>query len=655
MLCISCLHFLVLRCLADLRSCTTQTSSKVSSCFDLDVDADAEEIYEVSFLQTRLAVGDQRSLLKHGDQAAVAPAKPEIAVVAAAQSLLAKPDIAGVAAAAQSPVPDTSDEATLQDPFAHLLQTELQLSPPSNASSEGVGLGAAADRVAGTSTRAAVAAAVHAQHKSKVSGDEVEPVAWTFMSCSFIFTLLCIWHGLQTPSTAGDSQDKTSHGVFSNQYDSHVAGPIIAELRLSGKDDRWDFIRLLLIWALISSHLAGSFYAKAGLSLDQAIPGVAAWAISGFVFLSGMFSSSLSTKPMMMTLVGLPCTLFLLAAVTWIATIVSPGKMDTFEIGRSLAEWYVECMVLWRLTVSPLFRFSEKLGTPRALPFLVVCGFSCALLSCTFRDPLEIDVRLIPIRLCFPWRMFATNAPFFAAGLLFSPSRWSELMDQRRAIWAAYFCLAMCALASQWPHPFGAASWAHLLGNTLGLYAFGTVCMVVATTLVIGSWLGPLKQLAPTVADHLICCSRRSLQAFNLHWPLFVLLGGRLGLANLAQWLIPVGSASLASQSIVIVSTALWLTLVLSSHFSELLFGWLLNLPVQLVDILSQRIDGGSRATQKALDVFGVVKIAEVSDSLDQVTYAHPSLPKKLTDERTVAAAAAIARALLTTETVGGH
>lgn len=319
-------------------------------------------------------------------------------------------------------------------------------------------------------------------------------------------------------------------------------------------------------------------------------------------------------------------------------------------MGRSMAEWYVECMFIWRLAVPPLFRLSGLLGTPKVLPLLVVCAASYAAAShSTLPDPLEFEFHTVAIRMCFPWRMLVLNAPFFGAGLLFSPDGWSELMDKRHVVPVAYILFAVFGLASLWPPPFGAHSWEALLGSSLGVCAVKSVTLVFVTTCIIGSWLQPLKHVAPSAVDYLIRCSRRSLQAFNLHWALFVLLGGRLGLASLARKLLPLGTAS---QAVIFTVASFWLTLVLSSRLADCLFGWLLNLPVQLVEILNQYVETNNKALQKALEAFGPVQ--PLASSWTPSTYVRASMGKKHMNRKSDAAAA-VARALLITEATAAN
>jgi hypothetical protein len=409
---------------------------------------------------------------------------------------------------------------------------------------------------------------------------------------------------MKIPRDGEDVQDSMTKGSANGFYNRKAntnpnTSSIVTEIPVKVRDDRWDFIRLVLIWALIGSHLVSSFHFEAGLQFSRnSFPGLAAYAFGGLVFLSGMFSASLQAKSVMMTLVGLPATLFLLAALTWAASVLTPGRKDTFEIGRSMAECYLECMFLWRLTVSPLFYCFARCKAPKILPLALVCVTSWILAYPKFHmpDTLELHIAALP-KICLPWHLLISNAPFFAAGVLVTPKRWSELMDKRALTLAAYVLLSIFFLSSLWPSSYKVLSLRKIQPfDTLEMF-----CVVFASTFVIGSWLAPLQAMTPTLAQHLTCCSRRCCQAFNFHWVLFVLAGGRLGFPFFARKLVHMNARSEAA---IVCLTSLWLTLVLSSRFAELACGWLLNLPVNLVDFLSKYIEINSNASEKAFEAF---------------------------------------------------
>jgi|Transcript_13418 hypothetical protein len=568
-----------LLCLVKYFGCNAGEYGQCSDAWE--IDADSEDVFEVNLLQTHVALGSPATPRLQVDSklhlSSETPQSTKTHVLPEIDKLEKEP-----AAVATKPVVAKSDPpptSAVKDDFVHLLQTELELLPSED---------------------------VQMNHSA----------AWMFVSGACLFTMFALWYEIKIQGIGEDAQDSKTSGS-ANEANSRILSPMVIEIPLKVRDDRWDFIRLVLIWALIGTHLVGSIRFEAGLYLGDTYPGLAAHAFSGLVFLSGMFSSSPEAKPVMMTLVGLPATIFLLGALTWATSTLTLGRQDNFEIGRSMAECYLTCMFLWRLTVPPLFHCCDLCRAPKSIAFSLVCAASWILASPAshVQDPLVLHFAAMP-KIYLHWNMLICSAPFFAAGMMLTPQRWSELMDQRSLTFAAYVTLTTFALAEMW-------LGLHGLLHPQNFYALRTAmmfCVVFASTFVIGSWIAPLKAILPRVAEHVIGCSRRSCQAFNFHWALFVLPGGRLGFPVFAGEFSRVGARS---QAVIICLTSLWLTLVLSSQFTEYLCGWLLNLPIKLVEVLSNYIDGKSKASQKAFEAFEPIYFRkEAQSSTTQKTIA---------------------------------
>lgn len=428
---------------------------------------------------------------------------------------------------------------------------------------------------------------------------DMEFLAWVYIAACSLYTLLAAMREQAVPRTEESNDGKLKDSVSTAQSATTVAGFTVTKVPHKDTDGfsaRLDFIRLILIWLIIGSQVSTTFEGARGSHI--LLPS----AMKSLVFLSGMFSSNFSYKPFMMTLAGLPCTLLLLSVLSVAVSGVAPSdpgqRVALLEIGRSLADCYLQCMFVWRLTLAPSFRLARHFRIPQIVPFAAVCIASYA--SCTrvdLPDFFQLRFDLIPVKVIFPWRMIASHAPCFAAGLWFTPEQWSSLMDQRNLTVLALICMAL----------LHASTWLPLQSASAFVTPFSQVVLIFAPTWVIASLFGPLERSAPKAVEHLVSCGRRSHYAFYLSWLLFAVLGSRSGAARLVQGLIPV----LYKTSGVAYLTALWLTLVLSCRLSDVLFGSLLNMPVRLAERLGDFAAGNSGAEHKALEALEPIKVYE--------------------------------------------
>jgi len=190
------------------------------------------------------------------------------------------------------------------------------------------------------------------------------------------------------------------------------------------RDPVFDFLKGTCMFCVVAEHMSEVWF-KGSFEVSRELFGAAV--MPAFATLSGIFSASINKKQLLTTVIGLPCAMLMFDFLLSMTTVVTRGS-SILEIGSSGVMWYLECLVLWRLTASPLFHVLGKYGVPTLAIYGLVCILCGMLLAiCMGQKSFNIDsntwfIRAVPV-------YYMT---FFSLGLTMTADRWSNLFANRR-------------------------------------------------------------------------------------------------------------------------------------------------------------------------------------------------------------------------------
>jgi len=379
---------------------------------------------------------------------------------------------------------------------------------------------------------------------------------WTFVTGFSIFAMFCClheWRCARTTALMTDPEDST-------------------------RDKGWDVVRFVIVCCIVSTHLDTLLRCEDGYGMWNAsnndalshIPGKtnllaecqtpkhtmfirhsAVYIMPSFAFISGVHGQKADPG----TLARLVfCVAGSSLFVGWLVQ-AAHGFHRPFYWG---ANWYLWDLLHWRLFLSPLFLAAKSCRVSLALPFGLVA-------FCTY---LMFEGAL-PALPCMPYLPLFYNparqnlAPFFALGLLLSPSTWSNLLRNWWLRALAFFALAGWYVAhlscpslrsindvtgfgkvvgnsgiqwamdnSYWPPPT----------QTINMTSFLEFLLIFGLKLVIAfAFVWTLAALAPCFHWASLQLSiavsgfgERALCGYLLHWPL-LMVGKRAGVDQLLE------------------------------------------------------------------------------------------------------------------------
>lgn len=278
-----------------------------------------------------------------------------------------------------------------------------------------------------------------------------------------------------------------------------------------------------------------------------------AFAMSTFAFVSGLLGASVTRKSLArifaVTVVG-----GLFVYLLWWLTIANPlvahGKHYTLKLGGAGEAWYLFSLLFWRFTITPLFHFARASSFPIGVVFAAVCCLSY--LAFVNAQLPRFDFRIVP----FSTKATSVLAPFYATGLLFTPSsftswvrglipvvvavcffaawygglKWSGYPD-----WAEAACLEFshCGTSGWYPSSMSKIASGGVSLASAGIFfrmialrlslGLAVLCVVVNVGDTTHRWL---PALSATLAE----CGCRSLHAYLLHYWWLELLASPGGL-----------------------------------------------------------------------------------------------------------------------------
>eukprot|EP00930_Biecheleria_cincta_P045005 TRINITY_DN31012_c0_g1_i1.p1 TRINITY_DN31012_c0_g1~~TRINITY_DN31012_c0_g1_i1.p1 ORF type:complete len:517 (+),score=49.95 TRINITY_DN31012_c0_g1_i1:25-1551(+) len=327
----------------------------------------------------------------------------------------------------------------------------------------------------------------------------------------------------------------------------------------------WDIMRFALECLVIYNHVVSSWVTE-GMGLQDVLERAGRpIRMGGFAMVSGVFGSSMtadSVSKMFCYTLGTTA----LAVAFYLCTL-SDYPMHL---------WYLQSLLMWRLTLTPCFYVFAELEIPSIVPMLI----SHVLLYFARHLQLADSLRVEPETF---WYGFA-----FSVGLLFPVGTWTKTMLHRGSLAGAVFILA-CYYSDCFLTPFDpwltdghAPAW--VFSAPMGIHGFikDTVLACVQSVLALAALIiiahasTLFSKIAPQSCEFVAGCGSRTLYAYVLHMWLKV---------GMAEGFPELYCLTQSPHSILwATGLTLWLNVVLCMRGSERLFRWML-LPYWMLDI----------------------------------------------------------------------
>jgi len=183
-----------------------------------------------------------------------------------------------------------------------------------------------------------------------------------------------------------------------------------ARLGAKTRSAEWDLIKAIMLFFVILLHIGRQGFLQASLSHSQQVFFLilSPFAMPCFTFISGVWGASVESAALAKMLCYTLGTLVLAKLMLAVVLLCTPGPKGPAHMLQEgdWVLWYLKCLAVWRLTLTPLFHVARQRGLPPAMPFVVVCAASYALRHSAWPPPTG-------------WLRDCTFfAPFYAQGLL---------------------------------------------------------------------------------------------------------------------------------------------------------------------------------------------------------------------------------------------
>lgn len=379
------------------------------------------------------------------------------------------------------------------------------------------------------------------------------------VSSFLILTIFCLVYELQWPRTATARVDGQQAGL---------QPPPLKKPRLP----LWDIMRFVLEFTVIYHHLHGgeNVGLEKGINpfqppcsmpshefLDTMERSFRPLRMGGFAMLSGVFGASMaweSVSKMLCYTMGTTC----LAGVFYSWSSLNPVPV------RLLFLWYLVSILVWRLTITPMFyALRDKLGMPSLVP----------LIASNVMLYLARHLQLLTLEQGWYGIMFA-------AALCLSANDWTKLLLHPGTLVGAvsvlscYFGTIFLTPLDPWLCDSHVPTWVASDPITFVGFmkdtALGAVqiCLALSALAILANASTVFSKTLPSCCEFVAGCGSRTLYAYVLH-----------------MWVVhALNDIKPDNFQYPPITFPIWLNVVLSMRGTEYLFSWLL-LPYWILDL----------------------------------------------------------------------
>jgi hypothetical protein len=461
-------------------------------------------------------------------------------------------------------------------------------------------------------------------------GGPLPALIWA-IGFAFVWLLyggLCLWYGLKQMRIREEMQKNVMH---EDTPEGSAIESIFIAARDTGRLDEWDWCKSICMWAVILGHTQG-FFGSIGVGTPFFyhnwifIP----FSIPLFVAISGVFSERVHAKYWLSTLVGMPFAILSFNLVIRVVCLITPGIFDGkhdpllghswWRLGIGSIDWYLYCLIVWRVIWPPLFCFTRRIKIPN----LVTVAFSWLVTYFFLNSSLLRWLYDQGIDRYFPIMQFVYHMPTFTFGLLYSSKEWSDILNRSNRVTIAALVLFLfhhgammfwkdyidfnsvscwhlgddyvfhgrhvsCSTGSFIPIEFVTHS---ITIQTLGSFLLINFIKVANFFMYLPAWgvmFRATRYLSPRLARLVAGNGSRSMYSYLLHWCLWIVPAVRTGFAaRVMLWYTPHdgwNSSDLLEHCVAWPLSVVVLHIV-GSELSERIFSFMVMTPLWIVEYL---------------------------------------------------------------------
>lgn len=401
------------------------------------------------------------------------------------------------------------------------------------------------------------------------------PRGWLLLPAIGSFFLLL----MQCTDTHPDS-----YGMEEEEKDDPTRPPVRADrLQL------FDMARFGLLVGIIWTQLMLAF----GHSVFTSTLHEFVW--PAWFFMAGIFGSNMAYESLTRVICYSVTTNCLLASIGTLLSLVNYHSQALPFSAFFGGAWVLWCLLLFRLTITPLFHISRALRVPPVL--LVALIHFCSYASRLHMSPTDVVVDLHARQIEHLLLMVKTynatiqsallNAPYFAAGLLMTPTHWHSLLSStwfvgiaaaNGLVWVILTVTPLLCSLGHWQcpeRPWGVKLLIH--ADNLSGFFEDAVCYVTRMSAVLVllcillAGASFLTSMAPNISSHLGACGSRIRYTITLFAIWYMIRPCILVTPKLPFY------QSTGMNDITMGFPALFIALILTSSGTQQLFRWIVE------------------------------------------------------------------------------